>query len=299
MTHTRAEIPADLQADYDRCIALARSHYENFPVARLVPRRLLPHMAAVYAFARSSDDLADEGYDRADGPTQSDRLASLELFAEEVRLAAAGHPGQECHAWIFRPLGHTMRAFNLPQDLFLDLLSAFSQDVVTLRYETWDQLLDYCRRSANPVGRLVLLLHGKGEERLFAQSDAICTGLQLANFWQDVGVDYAKDRIYIPRQEWQQFAFDEQAFAATTTTPPEMRRCILDLVRRSRELFAAGRPLSRHLPFPLSWEIRLTWLGGSSILDKVESLDGNTLVERPKIGTFDKIRLLLSATFRR
>ncbi len=298
MEESATNIPAEIESDYARCLELTRSHYENFPVARLVPRRLRPHVAAVYAFARTADDFADEGYDRKDGPAIEERLANLEAFAAEVRLAAEGQVGAAKYEWIFRPLAHTMRCYNLPPQLFLDLLSAFSQDVVTLRYENWPQLLDYCRRSANPVGRLVLLLHGKDDTTLFDLSDAICTGLQLANFWQDVGVDWRKGRVYIPLDDWQEFGFDEAAFNESTT-PDSMRRCILDLVTRTRELFAVGKPLPRHLPFPLSWEIRLTWLGGSTILDKVESLEGNTLVRRPKIGTVDKMRLLLGATFRR
>lgn len=297
MTKHSLDLPADLQADYERCLALAHSHYENFPVARLVPRHLRPHVAVVYAFAREADDFADEDYDRADGPSQAERLASLDAFAGEVELAAAGKPGNPDYGWIFRPLAHTMQSFNLPPQLFLDLLSAFSQDVVTLRYDTWEQLLDYCRRSANPVGRLVLLLHRIDDEHLFTLSDHICSALQLANFWQDVGVDRIKNRIYIPREDWKRFGFDEDAFDADST-PPAMRSCILDLVRRTRELFAAGRGLPGHLPFPLSWEIRVTWMGGSTILNKVESLGGDTLTRRPKISTADKILLLLRATLR-
>lgn len=292
-------IPEALQPDYQACLQLAHSHYENFPVARLLPERLRPHVAAVYAFARSADDLADEGYNGQEDESQQQlRLQALAEFDREVTLAAAGTPGNPELGWIFRPLAHTLRTFQLPASLFHDLLSAFSQDVTHSRYASYSDLLDYCRRSANPVGRLVLLLHGINDQQLFAWSDAICSGLQLANFWQDVAVDWKKDRIYVPQEDWARYQVVERDFAAATASP-NLRQCILFQVERTDSLFEQGRSLPAKLPFPLSWEIRLTLLGGKTILNKVRGQDGDTLASRPKIGTIDKIRLLLGATFRR
>src|SRR5471030_2222729 len=186
---------------YEACTQIARAHYENFPVGRLVPKEMQPHVHAVYAFARYADDLADEGYagsGKAEGKrdvmTPEERLAALDDWERQL-CSPPGTPGLH---FIFIALHETIRELDLPRGLFTDLLSAFKQDVVKNRYANFDEVLDYCRRSANPVGRLVLLLHGKREEELHLLADHICTGLQLANFWQDVGVDLEKDRMYLP-----------------------------------------------------------------------------------------------------
>lgn len=281
---------------YARCLALTREHYENFPVARLVPKPLRVHVAAIYAFARYADDIADEGWGIEGAPTPQARVDALDAYEEQLWNSVAGKPLKPETQWIFEPLGNTIKQFNIPPQLCADLLSAFKQDCVTLRYPTFADVLDYCRRSANPVGRLVLLLHGFSDETRFAQSDAICTALQLANFWQDVGVDMKKDaRIYIPQEDWQKFGVTEADFLATDTTPNRLRQCIRHQVERTAGLFAQGRPLPASLPFPLSLEIRLTWLGGSHILRKVSDLSYNTLIERPKITKLDKLTLLSRA----
>lgn len=285
-----------MDAAYARCLALTREHYENFPVARLVPKRLRVHVAAIYAFARYADDLADEGWGENNAPTPQQRVAALDAFEVQLWNCVEGKPLATETEWIFKPLGHTLKLFNIPPQLCADLLSAFKQDCVTLRYDTFDDVLDYCRRSANPVGRIVLLLHGLGDATRFAQSDAICTALQLANFWQDVGVDMKKDaRIYIPQEDWQKFGVTEATFQATASTPQPLRECIRFQVERTAGLFAQGKPLPASLPFPLSLEIRLTWLGGSRILQKTLELDCDTLIRRPKITKADKFRLLARA----
>ncbi len=287
-----------LDEAYARCLALTRAHYENFPVARLVPRRLRPAVAAVYAFARTADDFADEGYDTS-GPANlppAERLRLLRAFESALLASAEGQPVPPEWDWIFTALADTRRRYNLPLTLFQDLLSAFTQDVTVKRYATFAGVLDYCRRSANPVGRLVLLLHGFHDAERFAQSDAICTALQLANFWQDVGVDFKKDRIYVPQEDWPRHHVTEADFAAASASP-NLRACLEFQVERTRRLFERGRPLPGELPFPLSLEIRLTWLGGSSILDRVEAQDCDTLHARPAHRTLDKIRLLLRALF--
>ena len=210
-----------LDESYDKCLALTRSHYENFPVARLIPKRLRRHVAAVYAFARTADDIADEGYGLTENTTVS-RLAALKRFDTQVLAAVKNRPLDPDTAWIFLALGDTLRKFEIPAQLCLDLTSAFAQDVVKRRYDTFAEVLDYCRRSANPVGRLVLLLHGLKDEVMFAESDAICTGLQLANFWQDVSVDRKKDgRTYLPLEDLQRYGValaDLDKPAATTAT---------------------------------------------------------------------------------
>jgi len=284
---------------YARCHALTREHYENFPVAKLVPKAIRPYVSAVYAFARTADDLADEGWGQPGSPTPLERVAILDAYEEQLVAAAEGRPVSDEYAWIFLALADTMEKTGAPLQLFRDLLSAFKQDCVKLRYETHAEVLDYCRRSANPIGRLVLILHGHADEQKFAWSDLICTGLQLANFWQDVSVDIKKDgRIYVPQEDWATFGVTEAMFSQPPATEA-FRRCLKYQVDRTYELLTEGRVLSRHLPFPLSMEIRLTWLGGQTILDKIIAADYDTVSARPKINKFDKVKLLQKAAFTR
>lgn len=283
---------------YARCLALTRSHYENFPVARMVPRRLQPAVAAVYAFARTADDIADEGVDRPGGAILSteERLVRLRDFDDALLTSELGKPTPPEWDWIFTAVADTRAKYNLPISLFRDLLSAFTQDVTVKRYATFADLRDYCRRSANPVGRLVLLLHGFNDEKRFVESDAICTALQLANFWQDVAVDWKKGRVYVPQEDWGRFGVTEADFSAATASPG-VRQCLRFQVERTRGLFDQGRPLPASLPFPLNFEIRITWLGGSTILDRVAAQDYDSLRARPTLGTLDKVRLLLRGFF--
>ncbi|MFM8654931.1 MAG: squalene/phytoene synthase family protein, partial [Verrucomicrobiota bacterium] len=210
----QAAVPAP--DPYEACTKLAREHYENFPVGRLVPKKIRPHVHAVYAFARVADDLADEGYAdprlrdaNSSAPTEAERLTVFRAYRQAWQNALADQPYDTQYEWIFTPLLRTKAEFNLPDSLFLDLLSAFEQDIVKRRYEDFPSVLDYCRRSANPIGRLVLLLHGHREDELAKLSDHICTALQLANFWQDVSVDLGKDRIYIPQVDLRRFDVPE------------------------------------------------------------------------------------------
>jgi phytoene synthase len=283
---------------YARCLALTRAHYENFPVARMVPRRLRPAVAAVYAFARTADDIADEGVDRPGGPVLStaERLARLQDFDSALLASEKQKPLPPEWDWIFTAVADTRRQFGLPISLFQDLLSAFTQDVTVRRYATFADVRDYCRRSANPVGRLVLLLHGFNDEKRFAESDAICTALQLANFWQDMAVDWKKGRVYVPQEDWARFGVVEADFGAAAASPA-VRECLRFQVERTRGLFDQGRPLPASLPFPLSLEIRVTWLGGSAILGHIAAQDYDTLRARPAISTLDKVRLLFRAFF--
>jgi squalene synthase HpnC len=286
---------ARIAAAYAECTRLAREHYENFPVGKLVPRAMQPHVHAVYAFARHADDLADEGYagareDGRDVMTPDERLAALDDWQRQL-MAAPGTPG--LHP-VFIALHETIRELDLPQALFTDLLSAFRQDVVKRRYANFAEVLDYCRRSANPIGRLVLLLHGVRDERLHELSDFICTALQLANFWQDVGVDLKKDRIYLPENEREKFGVSEQGLFAGQADAA-YRALLKFQVERTQEIFDQGAPLTRELRGKLRVEIRMTWLGGTTILRKIEAQDYDTLTRRPKLGKVDMAMLLARA----
>ena len=187
---------------------------------------------------------------------------------------------------MFLALGQTMRDCRLPVTLFEDLLSAFRQDVTTTRYQTWAGVLDYCRRSANPVGRLVLRVAGYDDARLDQQSDAVCTALQLANFWQDLGRDWTIGRLYVPGDDRIPAGAREEDLAAGRMTP-EWHSVMRVMVRRTRELFAAGRGVCDGVGGRLRWELRLTWLGGARILDAIERADYDVFNHRPTIGKRD------------
>jgi phytoene synthase len=283
-----------IAAAYAACTRLAREHYENFPVGRLVPHKMQKHVHAVYAFARYADDLADEGYAGSaknrgvrDVMTQTERLAALDDWQRQL-CSPPGTPGLH---FIFVALHETIRELDLPQSLFTDLLSAFRQDVIKHRYADFNEVLDYCRRSANPIGRLVLLLHGIREEGLHLLSDQICTGLQLANFWQDVGVDLEKDRIYLPTDDRARFGVTEENLFAGRFDAA-YRELLKFEVDRTWEIFRRGEPLTARLHGLLRLEIRLTWLGGTTILRKIKALGYDTLNRRPKIGKLDMALLL-------
>ncbi|MEK6650929.1 MAG: squalene synthase HpnC [Bacteroidota bacterium] len=271
---------------YAWCLRLASSHYENFPVAsRLLPRNVRPHIAAVYAFARIADDIADEP-----GMENEERLRLLDLWQRRLDAAYAGtadHPA-------FIALGQTVRQFELPQQLFADLLSAFRQDVVTHRYEMFDDVLDYCRRSANPVGRLVLLLFGYHDHALAARSDAICTALQLTNFWQDLGVDVGRDRLYVPREDLRRFGCSEEQLM-TGKSSEQFRSLMAFEVDRTKDLFRQGSTLPGVVRQPLRLELRLTWLGGMRVLDKIERSGYTILQNRPRLRWTDVSAMLIRA----
>ena len=185
----------------------------------------------------------------------------------------------------------TIRECRLPPQLFRDLLSAFRQDVTTTRYETWDDVLDYCRRSANPVGRLVLRVAGYDAAALDAASDAVCTALQLANFWQDFAIDWRKGRLYVPASIWQPAGAREADLAAAWTTPA-WRAALADAILRTRALFATGRPVCDGVTGRLRYELRATWLGGTTILDKLEAADYDVFAGRPRLTKADAPRIL-------
>ena len=273
----------ELSAAYAHCERLAREHYENFPVASvLLPARMRPHIAAIYAFARTADDFADEP-----GRSPAERLALLDGWEEQLLDAGRGTPGPHP---IFAALADTMERCRLPVQLLADLLSAFRQDITVHRYATWTDVLDYCRRSANPVGRLVLGVANVRDERTAAASDAVCTALQLANFWQDFGGDLENGRIYVPAEEMARHGASEAdlaTFGMNRAWIATMKGC----VDRTRDLFETGRPVADAVRGRLRWELRATWLGGMRVLEKIRDRGYDTLHQRPKLTTADAARI--------
>jgi squalene synthase HpnC len=265
---------------FAHCEARVRRHYENFPVGRWVPKDKRPYVHALYAFARAADDFADEAI------YEGHRAEKLDQWEQRLHAAYRG----EAEDPIFVALGETVRRLDVPKPLLLDLLSAFRQDTVKQRYETWDELLDYCRRSADPVGRLVLIVFGYRDPSLLPFSDAFCTALQLANHWQDLAVDLRKGRIYVPRELLDRFSVKEWDLNAGTVTDA-FRSLMAELVTRTRERFARGRPLCDRVGSDLRFELRLTWLGGSGILDLIEAVGYDVFRRRPRYGLAGKLRL--------
>ena len=258
------------------------SHYENFPVASvLCPPRLRPAIAAIYGFARTADDIADEG--DALPPT---RLADLAAFRADLMATVSGLPPSARWAGVFERLGPVITQFGLPVNLLTDLLSAFEQDVVKQRYASQHELLDYCRRSANPVGRLLLHLYGVGDAASLAQSDCICSALQLINFWQDLSVDIPRGRLYLPADALAAHGVTEMQMMALEDTPNAID-LIAECVRSERARMLKGSNLVKKVPGRGGWELRLVVQGGLRILDKIESQGFNTLRQRPKLGRWD------------
>jgi squalene synthase HpnC len=256
-------------------------HYENFPVASLLlPRRLRPAVEAIYAFARSADDLADEG-----DATPQQRLASLDAYESELNKISTDLP---VNSALFQALGNVIRDYALPLQPFRDLLSAFKQDVVTKRYPTFEALLDYCRRSANPVGALMLHLYGQADGRNLRESDAICTALQIINFWQDVAVDWKKARIYLPLEDMARFDVTEQDLMEGRVDNAWCALMAFE-VDRARNLMLAGAPLALRLRGRIGWELRLVVQGGLRILEKIEAVNYDVFRQRPQLRKSDWI----------
>ena len=267
-------------------------HYENFPVASLLlPARLREPVEAIYAFARSADDVADEG----DAPPIA-RLARLHDYQLALEACAHGHPVHDPSlAPLFARLGRAIAAHGLPLQPFRDLLDAFMQDVGKTRYRDFDELRDYCRRSADPVGRLMLHLYGAATAENLKRSDAICTSLQLINFWQDVAVDWRKRRIYLPQDDMARFGVDEATLdgMARTVAPvtANWQALLAFEVQRARAMMLDGAPLARALPGRIGWELRLVVLGGLRILERIEAVGYDVFRHRPTLGRNDWLRL--------
>ena len=262
-------------------------HYENFPVASiLMPRRLRKPVAAIYHFARAADDIADEG----DLPDE-DRLRQLDEFRAELARIAAGETPLTP---LFRNLVVEIAEHALPMQPFHDLLDAFSQDVVQKRYANFGELLDYCRRSANPVGTLLLHLYGEATQVNIAYSDAICTSLQLINFWQDVAKDYAIGRIYLPLDEMAQYGVSEAQIAQGISGDAWLRLMQFQ-VSRARAMMLSGAPLGSILTGRIGLEMRMIVAGGLRILDKLEAADYDMFNQRPVLRPFDWVIMLIKS----
>ncbi len=267
------------------CAYVTRTHYENFTVASLLlPRRLVPHFQAVYAYCRWADDLADET------PAGDTALSLLGWWRGELMAVYAGgarHP-------VMVALRDTVRRFAIPPEPFLDLLTAFGQDQRVREYDTFDQLLGYCRNSANPVGRLVLHLFGVCTPDRVAWSDEICTGLQLANFWQDVARDLDIGRVYLPAEDRRRFGFGDADLAAKRFTPA-LAELMRFEVARARGFFDRGEPLLATLPPAARIDVRLFAAGGRAVLDAIERHGYDVFARRPVVSGRRKLGLLLQA----
>jgi squalene synthase HpnC len=262
-------------------------HYENFPVASvLLPATLRHPVAVIYRFARTADDFADEGDASAE-----QRLASLQAFRVEIDRIERGLPPVDP---LFAQVGSIARQYALPLQLFRDLLDAFSQDVTKNRYADFPELLDYCRRSANPVGRLLLHLFGAATPSQLAQSDNICSSLQLINFWQDVSIDFAKNRIYLPQDELSRFGVSARQIENQVVDGP-WRKLMGFQVERARAMMLEGSPLGRSLPGRIGLEIRTIVQGGLRILEKLEDAGCDMFRYRPRLRTWDWPLLLARA----
>lgn len=265
-------------------------HYENFPVASvLCPPALRPAVAAIYWFARTADDIADEG-----DATPEERLADLQAYGAELRAVASGSAPSPRWAQVFDPLQQALVRHRLPLPLLEDLLSAFEQDLHHLRYADRTELLDYCRRSANPVGRLLLHLYGVTSGVAWHQSDCICSALQLINFWQDLSIDTARDRLYIPRADVATSGVTEGDLM-TRQDSPATRALVAEMVGWSRRLMLQGSPLVLSVPGRAGWELRLVVQGGLRILDKLERNGFDSLQRRPALRWYDVPLLLWRA----
>lgn len=257
-------------------------HYENFPVASLLlPPNLRKPVEAIYRFARGADDIADEG-----DATPAERLRGLAAYAGELDRIEHG----EAPSPAFAPLARTIAEWRLPIQLFRDLLDAFAQDVVTTRYDDYATLLDYCRRSANPVGRLMLHLADRASAENLRRSDCICTALQLINFWQDIAIDWQKERVYLPQSDLARFGIAETQIAERRWSAEWA--ALLDFqIERTRALMLDGAPLVHQLPGRLGWEIRLTVQGGLRILERIGHVHGDVFRHRPQLGALDWVRM--------
>ncbi len=275
-----------VQQGYQSCHALARSHYENFPVAsRLLPAHLRNPVAAIYAFARTADDIADEG-----DASRAQRLTRLAEMKTALEAIESGTPPESP---LFQALADSIARHALPLGLFHDLLSAFRQDVEKSRYAGFPEVMDYCRRSANPVGRLILHLFRQASQRNLALSDGICSALQLINFLQDVHQDFRENRrIYLPLDEMQRFGVTEDDIGQRRNSP-QLRQLMYFQIGRAAKLLRSGSPLGGTLGGRLGLEIRAIILGGARILEKLHQQED--MFSRPRLNTLDRLQIAWGA----
>jgi squalene synthase HpnC len=274
--------PAATAAAFTECERIARAHYENFTLgSRLLPRHLRRHIAALYAFARTADDLADEE------PDPARALAGLDAWERELEACYAGVP----HHPVFVALADTVRSFAIPIEPFRRLLAAFRMDVRFVGFVTFDELLHYCAHSANPVGHLVLHLFGHDDAERQSRSDDICTALQLTNFWQDLAVDLRKGRVYLPREDMERFGYTPEDLGRYAVTPA-FRDLMAFQCGRARALFERGLALASMLERGRGREIRLFAGGGLAILERLEAVGYDTFRSRPTLSRWAKMGLV-------
>lgn len=277
-----------LDAAFEHCARITNAHYENFPVASLfLPQEKRPYIQAIYAFSRIADDFADEHVRPA-----SERLSDLQDWEDQLVRCYEG----EAEHPVFVALRESVKRLNIPIEPLKDLLTAFKQDVTQNRYQTFDDLLGYCRNSANPVGRLVLMIFGYREEELYKLSDNICTALQLANFWQDISVDLKKNRLYLPLDDVKTFAYSEQDWTNRVENK-NFKDIIRFQVERTKQLFYEGAELPLRVDRDLQLELKLVWFGGMAILKKIERQQYQVLSYRPTLSPMNKLMILLRALF--
>jgi squalene synthase HpnC len=266
---------------------MAVGHYENFPVASvLLPPQVRPAVATIYAFARTADDFADEG-----DLVPAERLAKLDHYRDELRRIAEQRSSESP---LFQSLAAVIRDHALPIQPFHDLLDAFTQDVMKGRYADFNEVLDYCRRSANPIGALLLRLFGATNPQHLRWSDAICTALQLVNFWQDIALDFKKGRIYVPQNEMVRFGVTE-AQIADGRTDDAWQALMSFQVARARAMLESGVPLAHALRGRIGWELRMVVQGGLRILERIESVKGDVFRRRPLLRAPDWVLMLWRA----
>ena len=280
-----------LSEAYRYCQDLAAEHYENFPVAsRLLPRRMRQPITVIYAFARTADDFADEG-----NRSPAERLKLLDDYETRLQRLLAGSPGSNP---VFIALADVIKRYALPIGLFQDLLSAFSQDVTKQRYANYDEVMDYCRRSANPVGRLLLYLYNQAEAENLLLSDQICTALQLINFLQDLYQDYDEhNRIYLPQDEMRKYQINEAALQNRISNTA-MQNLIQLQIQRAKALLLAGTPLGNKLAGRIGLELRMIIQGGMHILQKLENNGGNVFL-RPRLKKSDYLGMFCNALLKK
>lgn len=273
-----------LEQAYRNAANFAKSHYENFPVVSLfLPKQLRKHVAVVYQFARQADDIADEGVKSVEW-----RIENLVSYEDSLRKCLLG----EFDNQFWEALHNTIEEFKLSPKNFLNLISAFKQDITKKRYESFDEVLNYCERSANPVGRIILEFFDIRGADAVKYSDSICTALQLTNFYQDVSVDIIKDRIYIPLDELKKFEVEQNQFEFKKINA-NFKKLLEYQVERNRKLYEEGRKLLPLLPRGLQRQIRMTILGGEKILEKIETIDYDVLETRPKLSKIDYLKIFL------
>ena len=282
-------------SSFKYCEDIAKQHYENFPVASLLlPKEKRKYVYAIYAFARAADDFADEP-DILGGSGK--RLALLDEWHEKLKECYKG----KAYDPIFIALSITVKDNKIPMETLERLLKAFRQDVVKQRYATFDEVLDYCINSANPIGRLVLMIFGCIDTEFFKYSDKICTALQLTNFWQDVAIDLEKDRIYLPKEDLDRFGYTYEMLAAKDYNE-SFKKLMAFETERTRGIFNEGKKLiemceSKSGLRKLAKELKLTWLGGTTILKKIKQIDYDVFNRRPEISTLNKIGLFIRTRF--